>query len=450
MNERRTTTQRCGSELSRREVLKYAGVGAGVATLAKTGIRTVSAQESVTLKIAYVADQKDLVEELNKTFEEANPNIEVDGSYAPTEQLQSTLRTQLASGTAPDIFGVWPGGGNVMALDVIAPSGYLADLSGEPWASQVPGGLKGVTQVDGKQLMLPLIQLPIGVFYNKKVFADIEIDTAAPPAGTPTPGGQLPTTWAKFLALCDTVKAADKIPLALGLQTDWVTQLITYALVPSIVYSSDPKFDAEMQAGTVTFAGSGWKEALEKYMDLNQRGYFNDNPNGTTVDETYDLLGSGDAAMLVQVGAILPNLVSAGEPGNFDMFALPGSDDPEKVWIPAAAGVGWGVNVKSENLDAAKKYVQFWAGQDAQNAFAKASGVLPAVSGAEPEIPPEMQRMTAYIAAGRAVPFMDQLWPNADVQQAHLKGIQQLFAGETTIDELLAKMDEAYKKGPSS
>lgn len=223
MNERRTTTQRCGSELSRREVLKYAGVGAGVATLAKTGIRTVSAQESVTLKIAYVADQKDLVEELNKTFEEANPNIEVDGSYAPTEQLQSTLRTQLASGTAPDIFGVWPGGGNVMALDVIAPSGYLADLSGEPWASQVPGGLKGVTQVDGKQLMLPLIQLPIGVFYNKKVFADIEIDTAAPPAGTPTPGGQLPTTWAKFLALCDTVKAADKIPLALGLQTDWVT-----------------------------------------------------------------------------------------------------------------------------------------------------------------------------------------------------------------------------------
>lgn len=106
MNERRTTTQRCGSELSRREVLKYAGVGAGVATLAKTGIRTVSAQESVTLKIAYVADQKDLVEELNKTFEEANPNIEVDGSYAPTEQLQSTLRTQLASGTAPDIFGV--------------------------------------------------------------------------------------------------------------------------------------------------------------------------------------------------------------------------------------------------------------------------------------------------------------------------------------------------------
>jgi raffinose/stachyose/melibiose transport system substrate-binding protein len=51
-----------------------------------------------------------------------------------------------------------------------------------------------------------------------------------------------------------------------------------------------------------------------------------------------------------------------------------------------------------------------------------------------------------FIEEGRSYPFMDQFWPNAEVQQAHFAGIQELFAGDGTIDDLLASMDEAYQR----
>ena len=44
------------------------------------------------------------------------------------------------------------------------------------------------------------------------------------------------------------------------------------------------------------------------------------------------------------------------------------------------------------------------------------------------------------------MPFMDQQWPNAKVQPAHFAGVQELFAGKTDIDGLLAKLDEAYQQ----
>ena len=51
-----------------------------------------------------------------------------------------------------------------------------------------------------------------------------------------------------------------------------------------------------------------------------------------------------------------------------------------------------------------------------------------------------------FLKEGKAVPFMDQQWPNAKVQPAHFAGVQELFAGKTDVDGLLQDMDEAYKE----
>ena len=143
-------------------------------------------------------------------------------SYADTDQFQTTLRTQLASGTGPDVFTAWPGNGNAGAMEVLAPTGYLADLSGMPWASQIPATLRSVTQRDGKTYILPISFSGIGAFYNK-------------PALDAVNGGAAPSTWSEVLALCDAAKAHGKSAFALGNATPWITQLIDYALVPTLV-----------------------------------------------------------------------------------------------------------------------------------------------------------------------------------------------------------------------
>ena len=51
-----------------------------------------------------------------------------------------------------------------------------------------------------------------------------------------------------------------------------------------------------------------------------------------------------------------------------------------------------------------------------------------------------------YVKEDKAVPFMDQEWPNAKVQPVHFAGIQELFAGKKNVQQLLEDMDKAYEQ----
>ena len=99
-------------------------------------------------------------------WKKQNPNVDVRVTYADTNPYQSTLRTQLAAGTAADVFTVWPGNGNPAAIQVLAPYRYLADLSKEAFAKQEPAGIKAVTRVNGKLYFVPPAFSGIGAIYN--------------------------------------------------------------------------------------------------------------------------------------------------------------------------------------------------------------------------------------------------------------------------------------------
>ena len=60
---------------------------------------------------------------------------------------------------------------------------------------------------------------------------------------------------------------------------------------------------------------------------------------------------------------------------------------------------------------------------------------------------PVLKPFLPYLSDNKAVPFMDQRWPNAEVQPTHFAVVQELLGGKTTVDGALKKMDEAYRKG---
>src|SRR5207244_2421586 len=66
--------------------------------------------DSKTLTLASV-DQGS-IEDVVKAFEAANPGVKVNFTTSGADQYQQQIRTQLASGTAPDVMSVWPGNGN--------------------------------------------------------------------------------------------------------------------------------------------------------------------------------------------------------------------------------------------------------------------------------------------------------------------------------------------------
>ena len=70
---------------------------------------------------------------------------------------------------------------------------------------------------------------------------------------------------------------------------------------------------------------------------------------------------------------------------------------------------------------------------------------MPLVSTGD-KLDPLVEPFASFVKEDKAVPFMDQEWPNAKVQPVHFAGIQELFAGKTTIPKMLKSMDEAYEQ----
>jgi raffinose/stachyose/melibiose transport system substrate-binding protein len=409
---------------------------AASAALAATGCSSgtnASGGGSDTLRVAAVATDRPGTEAVIKAFKAKNPNAKFTTSYADTDQYQGTLRTQLSSGTAPDVFFAWPGNGNPGAIDVLAPTGYLGDLSARPWTSQIPPGIKPVTQVGGKTYIVPLTFVGIGALYNKKA-----MDEA---------GAKPPTTWTELLAFCDTAKSKGKVAFALGNQTDWVTQLVDYALVPTTVYAGNAGFDQQMKSGSATFANSGWKTAMGKYLEMNKRGCFSKDPLGTSFETSVSQVAKGDALAAVQVTSTLSQIKSEAPQGSeFGLFPVPATDNAAETRMPGAAGGAFALNAKAKNPDLAGKFIDFLATPEAMNLYAGATGNLPSVPNAQFKLDPVLQPLVDFQKANKTVPFMDQLWPNPKVQQAHFTGVQNMFAGKADPAEVLRDMDAAYRE----
>jgi ABC-type glycerol-3-phosphate transport system substrate-binding protein len=389
---------------------------------------------SGTLRLSSVVSDRAAIEAVVKAFKAKNPGVNFTTSYADTDPYQSTLRTQLSAGTAPDVFFAWPGNGNAGAIQVLAPPGYLADLSGRPWVSQIPEAIKPVTQVGGKTYIVPATFVGIAALYNK---------TAMDQAGL-----KPPTTWTELLAFCDAAKAKGKIAFALGNQTPWITQLIDYALVPGTVYATDKDFDQQMQSGSAHFVGSGWQTAMDKYLQMNQRGCFQKDPLGTSFESSLAQVAKGQAIAAIQVTSILNQIKSQAPAGTqFGLFPVPATDDPSQVLMPGAAGGAYAINAKTKNKDLATKFIDFLASPEGMDLYATTVVALPAIPNDQYKLDPALQPLLDAQKTNKTIAFMDQYWPNPKVQQVHFSGVQDLFAGKAKPAQVLAQMDQAYQQG---
>ena len=386
---------------------------------------------SKTLTLASV-DQGS-IEDVVKAFEKANPGVKVRYTTSGADQYQQQIRTQLSSGTAPDVMSVWPGNGNPGATYVLAKPGYLRDLSDQPWAAKMPPVIKSVAQYQGKTYNAIFGQNGIGAVYNQQAMAKAGL----------TP----PDTWTRLLDFCKAAKAKGTPAYALGDQDNWVTQLVLYALVATTVYSHDPDFDKKMQAGQATFATSSWTTALDKYLTMEKTGCFQKNPLGTNYEASQQLAATGKTLGIVQGNWVIALLKQKNPKGTFTLKALPATDTPSETLIPAAAGAGYGVNAKAKNPELALKFVNFVMSPQGMNLFVKKQGGLPSLPDTGFQVDPSLTELSQFIRSNRTVPFMDQRWPNAKVQQTMLSGLQEIFSGQSTPQKLLKEMDGDYKAG---
>jgi raffinose/stachyose/melibiose transport system substrate-binding protein len=423
--------------------MRYQAVGAlavsgllvaGLAACTNETASTTTGDGKVALTWASVSSEKPATDAVIKAYQAANPDVTITATTADVDNYQTTLRTQLSSGTAPDVFFVWAGDGNPMAMTVLQKAGLIEDLSSLDFVKNVPGGVKPVVQIDGKTFTAPITYAGIGAAYNMNAMKE--------------GGYTVPTTWTEVIALCKKAKTDGKSAFALAGGTPWNTQLIPYALTPTLVYGPTPDFAAQMSAGKTTFANSEWKTAFDKYSEMQDSGCFQKGNLGTAYEDALKLVSTGDALASVQVNASIAAIAQTAPAGTeFSLEPLPANDDPASTRMAGATGAAYGINAKAKQKDAALKFLAYLASPEGAAVYAEATKAIPAIPNDSFKTDPALAPFIRYQKEGKTDPFMDQLWPNAKVQQTHFEVAQQLLAKKASSTEALAKMDAAYAEG---
>ena len=361
--------------------------------------------------------------------------VTVDVSSAETAELNQQLRVRLTSGTAADLVRVSPGYSSPVAAGILGRERELADLSDEPWASDLSDDTRSLAGADGATHAFPVSRNAIVMAFNKQVFAKA--------------GVEVPTTWTELTQACKKLEAAGVTPIATPFQDGIYLQFWMYALAGTLVYAEDPDLDAQMASGKTNFVDErAWNDVFAKFLSLRDAGYFSDGSLGIPFDQGMQSVATGKSAMILLVSAGLPQLFGYAEGGadDFDVFALPATDDAADTYVPVAPDF-LAVNAASSHVGDAKKFLAFLAKRDNVAAYANAMGVLP---GLDVEVDLEattLDPIVPLIEAGRTAPYANYLWPNGDTQQTLLQSGQQLYDGTITIRELLTQLDVEYDKG---
>jgi raffinose/stachyose/melibiose transport system substrate-binding protein len=313
------------------------------------------AQAATTLTIeSWRNDDADLwTNKIIPAFEKDNPDIKVIfNGYVPQE-YDAALGSKLEAGTAGDLITCRPFD---KSLDLFN-KGYLTSVNDLPGMENFSDVAKSAwTTDDGKTTFcVPMASVIHGFIYNKKIFDELKL----------TP----PKTIDEFHALLDKIKADGKyVPIDLGTADQWEAATMGFQNIGPTYWAGEEGRKA-LIAGTAKFTDKPYVDTfaeLAKWAPYMGDGYqaqkYPDSQNLFTLGRAaIDPAGSWDITTFekqsdFEFGAFPPPVLKAGD----------------TCYISDHTDIGMGINAKSKNLDAAKKFMSWVASPAFANIYANA------------------------------------------------------------------------------
>ncbi|MDO7976618.1 ABC transporter substrate-binding protein [Oceanotoga teriensis] len=183
-----------------------------------------------------------------ESYEEKNPNIEIEWSDVPYSAFMQKITASIAAGNAPDVINLnseWML--DLVGMEALSPiDDYISKVEKYRYLEN----LWEVGMVDGKTYSVPWYTTPNVLIYNKELFEKSGLDPDTPP-----------TTWEEVEEYCEKIKQnTDAYPLSTV--TDGHQLLLTNG-IPLV--TKDGKKSA--------FNNSEALELLEYYNRLYKKGY---------------------------------------------------------------------------------------------------------------------------------------------------------------------------------
>ncbi|WP_235830827.1 ABC transporter substrate-binding protein [Arthrobacter cheniae] len=233
---------------------------------------------------------------------------------------QGALPAQFAAGSAPALTKELADSGNVLDLEAT-----LNDLG---VIDQVePAAIDTVKALYGGFNVLPYEYNVEGIWYNKQLFADNNIE--------------VPATWDDFTAAAETLNSSGVTPLSASGEQGWpLTRLISGYLF------SDLGKDAlqKVADGEAKLTDPEYVEAAAAVADLGSKGYFGEGIGSIDYDTAVNQFLTGEAGMLYMGSWVLANFndEAANQIGaeNIGFMPFPKVDGGAGIDNQYAANVG--------------------------------------------------------------------------------------------------------------
>lgn len=365
---------------------------------------------------------------LAEQYMKENPDVKITINTLPGESYGQTIRTQLQSGNASDVFVSSPGTGQPTSVITLAEAGLIAPLD-DTATSLIPAGSESQFVVDGKTYAQALDIAFVGNVFNTM------------------PGVEYPTDLESMLDTCKSLAADGQSLFIVAGSIGANTGIMAQTIAATRVYAETPDWDAQRVAGDVTFADSdGWKETLETIVELNDAGCFQSGVEGAGFDAITNGLTQGKGlSMFGPSGAATEINKAADGHASFAVEAFPAEKTSDKQFAIASSNYSYSISANSKNKVAAQKFLDWMAEPEQSKALADDQGTLP-VSGLEDlDLTGTVyEPVEDILKSGDYTPLPNSQWPNAAVYDALGAGVQGLFTGQKTVDQVLADMDAAW------
>ena len=420
---------------SRSRIALLGLVAAGA--LALTACQGPADDGTVTITYESWTPSQEVMDTIVAEFEASHPDIKVEAKLLPYADYVTAIKTELASGTGPDVFDLQAGGMLAEFQSLLQPLDDLATSElGDDWAATYNADALDQASVDGVVFGLPHgFQTAGGLWVNVSL---LEAN-----------GLEVPTTWDDLVAASTTLRAAGVVPLAIGAKDDWmlidVFSAISNGVAPGDQYAA--------MEGDGDWTSSGLVDSFEAFSAIFTDGVAQDGAAGaTTYTDTFDLYADGKAAFFANGSWNQDMFVNAADRiGTFEA-AVVQMPTPEGL-APVVGGIGGllAVNKDSDHQEAAFQLAQFMSSGDGQQILI--DGSLDFAVTAEPVEPSaDISDNAREVRAQLTALLEDHLAgyrevPDASVKSALGQALLKLAAGTISpadaAAEVLAAADEA-------
>lgn len=359
-------------------------IGAIALTGCSTGSSTAGSSGSGTGTVQFLGPEDPTTfAPLITAFEAKYPDITVDYSQVPFDQLNSTLQQRLgAKDTTIDVYTV-----DQPRVSQLAAQGFLEDLSDLKAEAEAAtsDAQYSVNLWQDKLWALPVWNSSQMLFYNKDA-----LDAAGVTAPTADPADRW--TWEQIVDAGTKAQAAGTQYGLLLEQVEAYYQL--QPLAESLGGGSGITGD---DALTPDVTNEGWTKAMEWYGNTFASGL---SPRGVGGFQTSPLFTDGKVAFFVGGPWDIGNFAKSA---NFNWGVAPHPAFAGGTAVTPTGSWSWGINPASENKAAALKFLEFASLDAAGNlASTETQTIIPANTEAAASYLPRLDALGGAKSAGVA------------------------------------------------